>query len=85
MKEMKLNHGLVALLDDEDFDRLDGLGWFAHRSSTGKWYVRRNVTVNGRRTTSAMAREVLGVSDRRVFVDHKDRNPLNNQIGRAHV
>ncbi|WP_419342788.1 AP2 domain-containing protein [Achromobacter sp. PD1] len=76
MKEIPLSRGLVALVDEADFDRLRAFRWCA----TSRRYAYRHEQVNGKQTGYAMHREIMGLSkDDPHEVDHIDGNPLNNQ------
>lgn len=67
-----------ATVDDEDYEELSRHSWTcAHRGAT--YYVQRGAWENGKRKTVYMHRVILGVNDPRIFVDHIDRNALNNQ------
>ncbi len=57
MKEIQLTQGKVALVDDEDFERLNQFKWCAHWN--GKhWYAIRTV-YEGKKKTIRMHREIL--------------------------
>jgi hypothetical protein len=75
MKELKLaNSTNVALVDDEDFERLSKFRWY-DSSRTIKRTKRQ-----GRRVLNiALAREVLQCFENLLHVDHIDRNKFNNQ------
>lgn len=79
MKKIPLTQGKFALVDDEDFERLNQWKW----QFTGG-YVRRTVyhgtDENGKRIREVVWMHKLVVSCPPNFVvDHKDGNPLNNQ------
>jgi hypothetical protein len=77
MKEIKLTQGQVALVDDEDYEKLSSYKWYANkRGST--YYAMRN-SKSKPRTVIYMHRFVLGLKERDVLCDHKDLNGLNNQ------
>lgn len=66
------------MVDDEDYDYLSQFNWFARRD-TNTFYASRNIILaDGKKTSTQMHREILGTKQG-VFVDHKDRNGLNNQ------
>jgi hypothetical protein len=77
VKTITLTQGKVALVDDEDYERILAAGkWYAHRS--GKvWYAERKITrADGRQRDERMHWAVLGIRRR---LDHKDGNGLNCQ------
>lgn len=78
MKEIKLNLGKVALVDDEDFEYLNQWKWFV---IPGKYtsYARRNGRKTEEKRFYQMHRVILNITDSHVLADHKDRNGLNNQ------
>lgn len=72
MKQIPLTQGLFAIVDDEDFERLNTYKW--HVSSRG------NISYAARKVMDKniyMHREVLG-SPNNMVVDHIDGNGLNN-------
>src|SRR4051812_31098840 len=72
MKEIALRNGGVALVDDEDYERLVVHGWWMN----GKGYVSRRV--RSLRKTIYMHREILG--DRDGFqIDHVNGSRADNQ------
>jgi len=77
MKEIALTHGHVAFVDDDDFERVNQFKW--HYDPCGKGYARRNVWVNNKSHVLRMHRFVLGVKNRRIFIDHVNRNGLDNR------
>jgi hypothetical protein len=79
MKEIKLTQGMVALVDDEDYQYLSQFDWYACKCDN-KYYARRSARVDGKDIKIYMHREILGLErGQRIFVDHKDRDGLNNQ------
>lgn len=80
MKQIKLTHGKVALVDDADFDWLNQWKWYAHQHRN-TWYASRYFRyVGGGKTTIKMHREILGLKiGARGLSDHRDGNGLNNQ------
>ncbi len=75
MREINLQGGRFAIVDDQDYARLAHYPWyFAGR------YVRRNVRLeNGKKSTILMHRQITGlcVGDKR-HVDHANGNTLDN-------
>ncbi len=77
MKEIPLTQGKVALVDDEDYDRLMAMGkWYAHvDKNKNTIYARR--TQNGK--TIRMHRIILNIIDDGALVDHENGNGLDNR------
>ncbi|MGA2914464.1 MAG: HNH endonuclease [Sedimentisphaerales bacterium] len=72
-----LTQGKFAKVDPEDFDYLNQFKWFAKKHHN-TFYAVRAVRENGIRRTVIMHRVVLQVPDGK-FVDHKNRNGLDNR------
>jgi hypothetical protein len=72
--------GLVAIVDDEDYDELSKHGWFAMPYPTKEtFYAARSVEKgNKRHTTVMMHREIIDVPDQMVIV-HKNGDGLDNR------
>jgi hypothetical protein len=79
-KEIQLNHGMVALVDDADFDYLNQWKWTAVRNKN-TWYARRWVPLN---KFAAMHRVVISAPDGSV-VDHINSNGLDNRRANLRV
>lgn len=78
MKEIPLTQGLVALVDDEDYELVSQYEWYAskHRNT---YYARRNVTLeDGTRITIRLHREIMNAKPGQQ-IDHIDGNGLNCQ------
>lgn len=74
-REVSLSRGLVALVDDADFERVTSIGkWYADPSSK-TYYARRNYWRNGRCMSLRMHHVVSGLS----YVDHANGNGLDNR------
>lgn len=79
MKEILLSKGKVAIVDDEDFDRISVHKWsflssgYAYRFERGK-----NYRTTGSEKCILMHRFILGIDDSRE-VDHINRNKLDNR------
>jgi len=78
MKEIKLTQGKFALVDDDMFEELNQFKWYADKNKY-TFYAKRNICINGKRTTSFMHRVILELMDKNTHCDHKDLNGLNNQ------
>lgn len=81
MKEIQLTKGQVALIDDEDFDRVSQFKWYANWSKTTKFYYAERIKRKGKaRICYSMHRFILGLQkgDKRE-IDHKNHNTLDNR------
>lgn len=78
MKQIPLNQNKVALVDDEDYERISKYNWHAF-SNKYTFYVSRHTWIGGKRTTVKLHREVLRLSDKSVQVDHINRDGLDNR------
>jgi hypothetical protein len=80
MKEVQLTQGYVALVDDEDFERVNAYKWYAQVSHKTVYAHRSTPRVNGKQGNQSMHRFLLNLpSGHDPEVDHKDRNGLNCQ------
>lgn len=77
MKEIKLLKGLVALVDDEDFERINAFKWSFHKEGRSEYAV-SSIKIENKYKQFRMHRMILSISDPKVFVDHIDGNGLNN-------
>jgi hypothetical protein len=71
MKEIILTNNMVALVSECDYERVTSKKWYALTTKYTN-YVR--CTQNGQ----LLHRYILGVSDSKIEIDHKDHNGLNN-------
>ena len=79
MKEIKLYGGLNAIVDDEDFERVNAVKWgVTKKGEFGHIYVRRRIKENGRTINYLMHRFILNMSDK-LHVDHINGNGLDNR------
>lgn len=75
MRELKLNNSkLVALIDDEDYNRSLGYLWDI---GNNRLSIRRAISLNGQTKHIPLSNFIMNKFD--CIFDHKDRNPLNNQ------
>lgn len=84
MKKIGLTQGKVAFVDDEDFKRLSAYKWCVrkqpHKTAPDTWYAVRSIYLaKGKYRTVHMHREILGITDPKVKVDHRDYDGLNNR------
>lgn len=84
MREIKLTQGFVALIDDDDYERVAAHKWCVSLEGRGsKYYAIRWKVINGRPTKIRMHHFVLGIAPRSIplahVVDHVNANSLDNQ------
>lgn len=79
MKEIKLTQNKVALVDDEDFELLSKYSWCASKTKSTYYAMAYAVNSEGKRTTVMMHRIIMDVTGRKIWVDHRDHDGLNNQ------
>lgn len=82
VKEVPLTRGLVALVDDEDFERVTAAGkwqaWPSPNLSRLTFYARHTFSRGARNSTESMHRFIMN-PPREMDVDHADHDGLNNQ------
>lgn len=78
MKQIQLTRGMMALVDDADFERLNQYKWYCHSSG----YAARDLWKKGTNTKTAvfMHREILGLvkGDGKIG-DHRNLIKTDNQ------
>ena len=87
MKEIELTQNQVAIVDDEDFEWLSELKWYAHKGTGNKtFYAVRQLTVSSEpykqiviRIHNAIWEHYYGPIAKGYTVDHIDLNGLNEQ------
>lgn len=81
MKKIELTKGYQAIIDDEDYDIVSNFKWRA--TIKGRNIKRiipvRTEMVNGISKTIYLSRFLLGVTDKNIYVDHINRNTLDNR------
>lgn len=79
MREIPLTQGYCALVDDEDYERINAFKWYAvkrlWKCSIGVYAIRNSTRPDGSRSTIRMHQEISGCKN----PDHIYRNGLNNQ------
>jgi hypothetical protein len=79
MKTIPLSKGKVALVDDDDYERIAKFKWWINShgyAARTVWYGRNHAPQH---RNFSMHREILGVTDRRREVDHRNENRLDNR------
>ena len=80
MKTIPLTQGKFAIVDDEDFEKLNVHKWHLQKSANFYYYAVRRKNIRGKEIAIYMHREILGLrpTDNQV-VDHIDHEGLNNR------
>lgn len=78
MKEIQLTQGQVALVDDEDYEWLNGFKWYTMKAGHS-FYAMRKILVNGKRKTQLMHILIMGDNPLKLDIDHVKGNGLDNQ------
>lgn len=82
MKEIELTRGFVAVIDDEDFERVNGIAWQVSAPRHGKnghvyYYAQGHIGPRATRKAVLMHRFILD-APAGVQVDHADGDGLHN-------
>lgn len=78
MKTIKLTQGKFAIVDDEDFLRLNKYKWCAQKIKNN-WYAVRTINRKTQKQKFYMHREILGLKSGDSDVDHINQNGLDNR------
>lgn len=78
MKKIKLTKGLIALVDDNEFEKLNKHKWFSQKKGD-TFYARRYECKNGKIKRIYMHREILELKNKKEEVDHINKNGIDNR------
>lgn len=78
MKEIPLTQNKIALVDDEDYERINQYKWYAQWSGWQWRSVRNQYIGKGKAAMIYMHREILN-APKGIPVDHRDGNGLDNR------
>lgn len=70
---------MVAVVDDEDYPSVRGFNWTPMRTRSAVYARRTTKDASGRRVAILMHRALLGVSDSKTLVDHRNHDGLDNR------
>jgi hypothetical protein len=84
VKTIELTQGYVALVDDEDYERLSRWRWHANVVRGGRVCALRKKRHRGRMTTIYMHREIVGAKPGQQ-VDHINGDALDNRRGNLRI
>lgn len=87
MKEIELLNGMISIVDDSDFLYLNKFRWLASYSpTTNTYYAYRTYTASlKKRIFVRMHREILGITDPKIQIDHKNKDTLDNRRGNLRI
>lgn len=68
-----------AMVDDGDYEWLNQFTWSVQFDTNTHYAVRATSRRLGKQKKIKMHREILGISDSKIKIDHIDHNGLNNQ------
>ncbi len=87
MKTIELTQGQVARVDDCDYEKANQFKWHAYTTPKDHtFYAAHNLPrVNGHQMKLLLHRFILGITDPKVRVDHKNRNGLDCQRNNLRV
>jgi hypothetical protein len=77
MRTIGLTRGLVALVDDDDYDELTKTSWYAAKHKFG-YYAARGQRINGRTCGILMHRQILR-TPAGLWTDHINGDKLDNR------
>jgi hypothetical protein len=80
--EIQLTKGFIAIVDDEDYERVNCFKWHVSETKNGLKYARRTIVftrIDGKQPQikQFLHRFVLDNFDKNIKIDFKDDNPLN--------
>jgi hypothetical protein len=76
--------GYKVLIDDEDFEKVSRYKWHVKRSylkRTGNYYFTTRPYINGKRGSIALHHYIFGDPPEGLYLDHINRNTLDNRKG----
>lgn len=78
MREISLTQGKVAIVDDDDYEYLSQVSWFAFWNRNAFYAARSGSAVNGKRPLILMHR-VIVQAPTGIQVDHRNGNTLDDR------
>ncbi len=81
MKKLKLTQNKVTIIDDEDYEKFNQFKYRIRKNGWGQIYaVRTGPRLNEKRSKDYyLHREIMGVTDRKMQIDHINGNSLDNR------
>lgn len=79
VKEIPLQNGMVALVDDEDFESVNQFNWYVTGITETNFNVETTMRIDDKRKSVSLQRYVsVDLKDKEIII-FKDKNPLNCQ------
>lgn len=75
MKTIPLTQGKIALVDDEDYERVSAFKWYAHKNYRTFYALRHTPWKDGARQVIRMHSFIMGIP----YVDHVNCDGLDNR------
>lgn len=72
--KIPLDKGLFAIIDSEDYELVSQFNWYAKTSKRTHYAISTKAVSPVR-----MHRLIMGITDRNIILDHKNRNGLDNR------
>ena len=74
MKIIKLTKNYITLIDNEDFEKVINLKWYAHKSTKNKIYAAHKNS-----KMIYLHRYIMNITEKKVIIDHINGNTLDNR------
>lgn len=78
-KVIVLSKGEYVQVDEQDYEYLSRYKWYLYHTPKWNYAIRTEYLGRGVQKTIFMHREIMGIIDPKVYIDHKDHNGLNNR------
>ena len=79
MKKIELTQGQVALVDDEDYERLNQFKWYVAKVRNSRYARRHFCGLQGKKAIKAMHHEIMGMPPQKLMMDHVNGDGLDNR------
>ncbi len=74
MIKIQLTQGKIALIDDEDYDKVSIYKFYAFKNNKGNWYAKTSCIDISRKSLAAI---ILNISNDKVIIKFKNKNSLD--------
>ena len=80
VREVILTRGMVAVVDDADYESVNSFNWCAAwNNHTKTFYAMSHMNLDGKRITVRMHRLILGIDNPKIQGDHRNGDTLDNR------